>query len=221
MTSGQVPHASQGPERDARRPGGPLPCNHQPLHHARCSIATQVGRYLAYEAAYTAGDLDPAFEAPPPPERPPRTSQPRHTRALCIMVRMPWCMPGADICHGACQVLTAFEAKHTTNSPASDEDLQWARRCIACLWHVYRMPTASLGAGGCLLGRAGLLPRVHPHHRHRHHLRQPQYKYDGWGPQVRRSMGIYRPDHIARDYGWRYAEAVRQEVAYVAQRSTA
>ena len=27
-------------------------------------------------------------------------------------------------------------------------------------------------------------------------------------------MGIYRPDHIAAPYSWRYAEAVRTEVAY-------
>ena len=45
-----------------------------------------IARYMHYEAAYKAGELDPAFE-----------------------------------------VLTAFEAKHTCNSPASDEDLQWLR----------------------------------------------------------------------------------------------
>jgi hypothetical protein len=74
-----------------------------------------VARYLAYEAAYKAGDLDPAFE-----------------------------------------VLTTFETKHVGNSPASDEDLQW----------------------------------------------------------LRESMRIYSPQHIAMSYGWRYAEAVRQDVAY-------
>lgn len=31
---------------------------------------------------------------------------------------------------------------------------------------------------------------------------------------VRQSMRIYRPDHIAMSYTWRYAEAVRTEVAY-------
>jgi len=86
-----------------------------PPKDANVSVVDPVARYLHYERAYKAGELDPAFE-----------------------------------------VLTAFEAKHTSNSPGSDEDLEW----------------------------------------------------------VRQSMGIYRPDHIARDYGWRYAEAVRQEVAY-------
>lgn len=48
-----------------------------------------VARYLHYEKAYKAGDLDPAFE-----------------------------------------VLTAFECKHTSNSPASDEDLAWVRQTM-------------------------------------------------------------------------------------------
>ena len=70
-----------------------------------------VARYLHYENAYKAGDLDPAFE-----------------------------------------VLTVFETKHTCNSPASDEDLEW----------------------------------------------------------LRQSLAIYRPDHIAMSYDWRYAMAVRR-----------
>jgi len=74
-----------------------------------------VARYRHYEAAYRAGDLDPALE-----------------------------------------VMTAFECRHAMNSHASHEDLQW----------------------------------------------------------LRESMAVYRPDHIAMDYHWRYAEAVRTEVAY-------
>ena len=69
-----------------------------------------VARYRHYEAAYRAGDLDPALE-----------------------------------------VMTAFECRHAMNSHASHEDLQW----------------------------------------------------------LRESMAVYRPDHIAMDYHWRYAEAVR------------
>jgi hypothetical protein len=56
----------------------------------------------------------------------------------------------------ALEVLTTFESRHTTNSPATNEDLDWLRRTLA----------------------------------------------------------IYRPDHIATDYGWRYARAVRTEVSY-------
>eukprot|EP00039_Didymoeca_costata_P016028 m.279956 g.279956 ORF g.279956 m.279956 type:complete len:770 (+) comp16323_c13_seq1:95-2404(+) len=57
----------------------------------------------------------------------------------------------------ATEVLTGFECKHTTNSPASNSDLSW----------------------------------------------------------IRASMFIYRPDHVATtDYSWRYARAVRTEVAY-------
>lgn len=74
-----------------------------------------VARYLHYEQAYHAGDLDPAFE-----------------------------------------VLTAWECRHTTNSPAWNEDLEWFRKTLA----------------------------------------------------------MYRPDHIATDYNWRYARAVRTEVSY-------
>ena len=86
-----------------------------PPKDANTTWVDPIARYLHYEKAYKAGDLDPAFE-----------------------------------------VLTAFECKHTSNSPASDEDLEW----------------------------------------------------------VRKTMGNYRPDHIAMSYGWRYAEAVRTEVAY-------
>ena len=86
-----------------------------PPADANVTTVDPVARYAHYEAAYRAGDLDPAFE-----------------------------------------VLTAFEAKHTCNSPASDRDLAW----------------------------------------------------------LRASMRIYRPDHIAMSYAWRYAEAVRTEVSY-------
>lgn len=86
-----------------------------PPADANVTMVDPVARYLHYEAAYRAGDLDPAFE-----------------------------------------VLTVFETKHVGNSPASDEDLEW----------------------------------------------------------VRQSMRIYRPDHIAMSYDWRYTEAVRTEVAY-------
>eukprot|EP00937_MAST-01D_sp_MAST-1D-sp2_P002383 g2383.t1 len=86
-----------------------------PPADANETMVDPVARYLHYEKAYLAGDLDPAFE-----------------------------------------VLTAFEAKHVCNSPASDADLDW----------------------------------------------------------VRQSMRIYRPDYIAMGYEWRYAEAVRGEVAY-------
>ena len=81
-----------------------------PPADANVSVVDPVARYLHYERAYKAGDLDPAFE-----------------------------------------VLTVFEAKHTGNSPANDRDLEW----------------------------------------------------------VRESMRVYRPDHIAMSYDWRYAEAVR------------
>ena len=74
-----------------------------------------VARYLHYERAYLAGDLDPAFE-----------------------------------------VLTAFECKMVSDSDALDEDLLWART----------------------------------------------------------TMANFRPDYIARDYSWRYTQAVHQEVAY-------
>jgi hypothetical protein len=75
-----------------------------------------VERYLHYETAYHAGDLDPALE-----------------------------------------VLTTFECRHTTNSPATNEDLEW----------------------------------------------------------LRKTLTIYRPDHVATsDYAWRYARAVKTEVAY-------
>ena len=50
------------------------------------TIVDPVARYMHYENAYKAGELDPAFE-----------------------------------------VLSAFECKHTSNSPASDEDLAWIR----------------------------------------------------------------------------------------------
>ena len=74
-----------------------------------------VARYLHYERAYLAGDLDPAFE-----------------------------------------VLTVFECKMVSDSDALDEDLLWARS----------------------------------------------------------TMANFRPDYIARDYSWRYTQAVHQEVAY-------
>ena len=74
-----------------------------------------VARYLHFERAYLAGDLDPAFE-----------------------------------------VLTVFECALVSDSDALDEDLVWART----------------------------------------------------------TMANYRPDYIARDYSWRYIQAVHQEVPY-------
>ena len=79
------------------------------------STVDPLARYAHYEAAYLAGDLDPAFE-----------------------------------------VLTAFECKMVSDADALEEDLLWART----------------------------------------------------------TMAIYRPDYIARDYSWRYTQAVHQEVAY-------
>lgn len=86
-----------------------------PPADANETVVDPIARYLHYETAYKAGDLDPAFE-----------------------------------------VLTVFETKHVSNSPASDNDLAW----------------------------------------------------------VRESMRIYRPDHIAMSYSWRYAKSVSTEVAY-------
>ncbi len=74
-----------------------------------------VARYRAYESAYLAGDLDPAFE-----------------------------------------VLTSFEMRLATDADATDDDLVW----------------------------------------------------------MRTTMANFRPDNIARDYTWRYAEAVHTDVAY-------
>ena len=74
-----------------------------------------VARYLHYETAYLAGDLDPAFE-----------------------------------------VLSAFECSLTSDSNAQDEDHIW----------------------------------------------------------LRTTMANYRPDYIAREYTWRYTQAVHQEVPY-------
>jgi hypothetical protein len=79
------------------------------------STVDPVARYLHYERAYLAGDLDPAFE-----------------------------------------VLTAFECSMVADSDAFDEDLAW----------------------------------------------------------LRTTMGNYRPDYIAREYTWRYTQAVHQEVPY-------
>ena len=56
---------------------------------ANVTFVDPIARYMHYEKAYKAGELDPAFE-----------------------------------------VLTAFECKHTSNSPASDEDLSWIRSTI-------------------------------------------------------------------------------------------
>jgi hypothetical protein len=74
-----------------------------------------VARYLHYQGAYLAGELDPAFE-----------------------------------------VLTAFELTLVADSNGLDEDLLW----------------------------------------------------------LRTTMANYRPDYIARDYSWRYIQAVHQEVPY-------
>ena len=79
------------------------------------SVVDPVERYLHYEKAYLAGDLDPAFE-----------------------------------------VLTVFECKMMSDSDALEEDLLW----------------------------------------------------------LRTTMANYRPDYIARDYSWRYTQAVHQEVRY-------
>jgi hypothetical protein len=79
------------------------------------SVVDPVERYLGYERAYLAGDLDPAFE-----------------------------------------VLTAFECAAVADSDAFEEDLVW----------------------------------------------------------LRTTMANYRPDYIARDYTWRYTQAVHQEVPY-------
>ena len=79
------------------------------------STVDPVARYLHYERAYLAGDLDPAFE-----------------------------------------VLTAFELMLAVDADAFDEDLTW----------------------------------------------------------LRTTMANYRPDYIARDYTWRYTQAVHQEVPY-------
>lgn len=87
----------------------------EPEFDENTTFIDPVERYLHYETAYKAGNLDPALE-----------------------------------------VLTTFECRHTTNSPARNDDLEW----------------------------------------------------------VRQTMAIYRPDHIAMDYSWRYARAVRTEVSY-------
>jgi hypothetical protein len=79
------------------------------------TLLDPVARYLHFEGAYLAGDLDPAFE-----------------------------------------VLTAFECSLVADSNALDEDLLW----------------------------------------------------------LRTTMSNYRPDYIARDYSWRYIQAVHQEVPY-------
>jgi hypothetical protein len=79
------------------------------------STVDPVARYLQFEGAYLAGDLDPAFE-----------------------------------------VLTAFECALVADSDALEEDLRW----------------------------------------------------------LRTTMANYRPDYIARDYSWRYIQAVHQEVPY-------
>jgi len=79
------------------------------------STVDPVARYLNYERAYLAGDLDPAFE-----------------------------------------VLTAFECMMVADSDALEEDLVW----------------------------------------------------------LRTTMANFRPDYIAREYTWRYTQAVHQEVPY-------
>ena len=87
-----------------------------PIYQMPSNITVDpVARYLHYETAYLAGDLDPAFE-----------------------------------------VLSAFECSLTSDSNAQDEDHIW----------------------------------------------------------LRTTMGNYRPDYIARDYSWRYTQAVHQEVPY-------
>ena len=89
----------------------PIPITFQ----AATTTVDPVARYLHFERAYLAGDLDPAFE-----------------------------------------VLTVFECMLVSDSPSYDEDILW----------------------------------------------------------LRTTMANYRPDYIAREYQWRYTQAVHQEVAY-------